>query len=147
MPHIVSRTLVVVAALAAIGALASTASARIVITKIYYDSPGPDRGSNKSLNAEWIRLKNTGSRGRSLRRWTIRDASSHVYTFGRFTLRAGRTVTIHTGRGSNTATDRYWGRRAYVWNNDKDTARLRNRSGTLIDKCSYNDGSAVLKVC
>ena len=52
MRHSVSRTVAVVAALAATGALASTASAAVVITKIYYNSPGTDRGSNKSLNAE-----------------------------------------------------------------------------------------------
>jgi hypothetical protein len=28
--------------------------------KIYFDSPGNDTGTSKSLNAEWIRLKNTG---------------------------------------------------------------------------------------
>jgi Lamin Tail Domain len=78
----VGWTLAVVAALAATGVLASTASAAIVITKIYYDSPGPDRGTNKSLNAEWLRLKNTGRRRSSLRKWTIRNAAGHLYRFG-----------------------------------------------------------------
>jgi hypothetical protein len=32
--------------------LASPASAAIKITKIYFDSPGADTGTNKSLNAE-----------------------------------------------------------------------------------------------
>ncbi len=70
-----------------------------------------------------------------------------MYTFGSYRLGAGSTVTIHTGKGSNTAANRYWGRRAYVWNNDKDTARLRNSHGILIDRCSYNNSSANLKVC
>jgi Lamin Tail Domain/Calcineurin-like phosphoesterase len=145
MRHLAS--LAVLAALAATGALASSASAAIVITKIYYDSPGPDRGTNKSLDAEWIRLKNTGGKRRSLRSWTIRNAAGHLYKFGRYSLKAGKSVTIHTGRGTNTATNRYWGRRRYVWNNRKDTARLRNERGTLIARCSYNDASADYKVC
>jgi hypothetical protein len=83
-------SLAVLAALAATGVLASSASAAIVMTKIYYDSPGPDRGTNKSLNAEWIRLKNAGRRRSSLRNWTIRNAAGHLYRFGRYSLRAGR---------------------------------------------------------
>jgi hypothetical protein len=33
---------------------------------IIFDSPGNDTGSNSSLNAEWIRLKNAGNSSRSL---------------------------------------------------------------------------------
>jgi hypothetical protein len=35
----------------------------------------------------------------------------------------------------------------YVWNNDKDTAYLRNAEGTLIDTCSYNNKSASSVYC
>lgn len=118
--------------------LIPTAPAAIRITKIYFDSPGSDTGSKSSLNAEWIRLKNTGSTGRYLTGWTIRDTASHVYKFGTFKLRAGYSVTVHTGSGSNTATNRYWGSGGYIWNNDGDIARLKNKAGTLIDKCSYS---------
>jgi hypothetical protein len=48
-------------------------------------------------------------------------------------------VKIHTGRGTNTQTNRYWGRRAYVWNTG-DRATLKNRAGTVIDRCSYSGG-------
>jgi hypothetical protein len=125
-------------------ALAPTAPAAIRIVKIYFDSPGADTGSNSSLNAEWIRLKNTGSTGRYLTGWTIRDTSGHVYRFGTYRLRAGYTVTVHTGSGTNTRLNRYWRLDYYVWNNDGDTARLKNSGGTLIDKCSYSGaGSSV----
>jgi hypothetical protein len=124
--------------------LAPASLGAIRIAKIYFDSPGSDGGSNSSLNAEWIRLKNTGSSGKSLQGWKIRDAAGHVYTFGTYTLGAGKTVTIHTGSGSNTAWNRYWGQDWYVWNNDGDTAKLKNKAGTLIDKCSYSGaGSSV----
>jgi hypothetical protein len=119
-------------------ALIPAAGAGVKISKIYFDSPGSDTGSNSSLKAEWIRLKNTGSTGRSLSGWTIRDTSSHVYRFGTFTLRAGYSVTVHTGSASNTSTNRYWGSGSYIWNNTGDKARLRNASGTAIDACSYS---------
>jgi hypothetical protein len=47
-------------------------------------------------------------------------------------------VTIHTGKGSNTASNRYWGSDEYIWTNDGDTAKLKNKAGVLIDKCSYS---------
>jgi hypothetical protein len=88
-------------------ALVPAAGAAIKINKIYFDSPGSDTGLNSSLNAEWIRLKNTGSTGRYLTGWTIRDTSGHVYRFGTYRLRAGYTVRVHTGSGSNTRLNRY----------------------------------------
>ena len=78
-------------------ALAPSAPAAIRITKIYFDSPGADTGSNFSLNAEWIRLRNTSARSRLLTGWKIRDAQGHVYTFGTYRLGAGLAVTVHTG--------------------------------------------------
>jgi hypothetical protein len=140
------RTLVVglAAALAAL-TVAAPGSAAIRIVKIYFDPPGADTGSNSSLNAEWIRLKNTGTKARALTGWRVHDRGrDHLYTFGTYTLGAGKTVTIHTGNGSNTARNRYWRLDNYVWNNDGDKATLKKPNGTIIDTCSYSGaGSAV----
>jgi Lamin Tail Domain len=123
---------------------APVAAGAIKIDRIYIDSPGSDGGSNSSLNAEWIRLKNTGSSGRSLTTWTIRDAAGHVYRFGTYRLGAGKTVTVHTGNGSNSARHRYWHQAWYVWNNDGDRARLKKPNATTVDSCSYSGaGSSV----
>jgi Lamin Tail Domain len=124
--------------------LSTTASAGIRITGISFDSPGSDTGSRSSLNAEWIRVKNTGSAGKFLTGWTIRDGANHVYKFGSFKLGAGKSVTVHTGSGSNTASNRYWRSGWYIWNNDGDRAKLKNRAGNVIDTCSYiSAGSTV----
>jgi hypothetical protein len=56
-------------------------------------------------------------------------------------------VKVRTGKGTETATNLYQGRSWYVWNNDKDTAWLRNAEGTLIDTCSYNNKSASSVYC
>jgi hypothetical protein len=127
--------------------VAPAGNAAIRIVKIYFDSPGADTGSNSSLNAEWIRLKNTGTKARSLTNWRIRDrGGDHVYRFGTYTLGAGKTVTIHTGNGSNTARNRYWRLDNYVWNNDGDKATLKKPNGTIVDTCSYS-GAGSFKVC
>jgi hypothetical protein len=115
---------------------------RMQIHKIQYNSPGPDDGSNSSLNAEWVQLHNRSASRINLSGWTLRDncGCGHVYTFHNYTIRAHGYVKIHTGRGTNTQTNRYWGRRAYVWNNTGDRATLKNRAGTVIDRCSYSGG-------
>lgn len=115
----------------------------IRITRVSYDSPGSDTGSNASLNAEWVAIKNNGNRARQLRGWTLRDTAGHVFRFPRFTLRPGRTVKVHTGTGNRTRRHLYWRQNWYVWNNDGDRATLRKRNGRLIDRCSWGDGSGV----
>jgi hypothetical protein len=117
---------------------ALAAGHRIQIHEIFFNSPGPDNGSNSSLNHEWVQLHNSSGHRIALTGWTLRDTSNHVYKFGRYKIKAHGFVTIHTGRGSNTQTDRFWGRRAYVWNNDGDTATLKDNSGNRIDRCSYS---------
>ena len=112
----------------------------IRIDRVQYDSPGDDTGSNPSLNAEWVVLKNFGNRAKQLRGWTIRDQTGHVYRFGTFKLRPGRSVKIHTGSGTNSRRDRYWRQDAYVWNNDGDKATLKNKGGTRMDTCNWGDG-------
>jgi len=113
------------------------ATSAVRISSVQYDSPGSDTGSNYSLNGEWVRITNTSTTRKSLTGWTLRDTSSHVYRFGTFSLGAGKSVRIHTGRGSNTAADRYQGRGWYVWNNTHDKAILRNGSGTTVSVRSW----------
>jgi Lamin Tail Domain len=131
------------ATLIAVPLLAPTAEAStypLHFTKVYYNSPGSDTGSNASLNAEYVTIKNGSSTARSLTGYTIRDKANHVYRFGTFTLGAGKSVRIHTGTGTNTSTDRYWGSGAYIWNNTGDKAYLRSAQFTLRDTCEWGSG-------
>lgn len=115
----------------------------IQITKVYVNSPGSDTGSNSSLNAEYVKIKNTGTSERSLTGWTLRDESNHIYTFGSYKLGAGKTVTVRSGKGDNTTATKYWQKSWYVWNNSGgDSASLRNRDGAAMDKCSWGTVSS-----
>jgi hypothetical protein len=139
-----TRIIAALAAAGAAGALvlvptAAEAASAVQIYRVYYDSPGSDTGSNSSLNAEWVQLKNRGSKARQLKGWKIKDKTGYTYTFGSFTLKAGKTVTVRTGKGTNTSATRYWGRSWYVWNNSGDTAYLRTPSGTAADSCSWSN--------
>ncbi len=120
------------------GGSPASAAAGLRFHGAQYDSPGKDTRSAASLNAEWISLVNTGSRAVNLEGYTIRDKARHVHTFGNVTIAGGGgRIWLHTGSGSTNGGHRYWGRGAYVWNNDGDTAYLRNASGTAVDYCSW----------
>jgi hypothetical protein len=128
---------------------AQAATSPVAIHEIFYNSPGPDRGSNASLNAEWVQLRNSSGHSVALTHWTLRDRAGHVYTFGTYRLNAHGSVKIHTGKGSNTQTNRYWGHSWYIWNNNGDGATLKNASGTVISRCSYSDPgeNSASKIC
>ncbi|WP_421107074.1 lamin tail domain-containing protein [Streptomyces sp. NEAU-S77] len=123
------------------------AAGSIHLYKVYYDSPGSDTRSNSSLNAEYVQIKNSTSRAVQLKGYTLRDKTGYTYTFPSYRVSAGKTVKVHTGRGSQSAGHVYWGRGAYVWNNDKDTATLRTPSGAFRDSCSYNSTRYDYKMC
>ncbi|WP_225827128.1 lamin tail domain-containing protein [Streptomyces naphthomycinicus] len=144
-----ARRLTAAAAVAAavVGAVALPASAAdhhsrphhpaVVISDVQYDSPGRDDRSNRSLNAEWVDITNNTRRAVNLDDWTLEDEDGHTYTFDHYRLAGRATVRVHTGHGRDTRTDVYQDRRAYVWNNDSDTATLRNDRDRFIDQASW----------
>jgi len=125
----------------------SAATPPVKLYKVQYDSPGSDSGSNTSLNAEWVIIKNTTSTNRALTGWTLRDKTGYTYKFPTFTLKAGATVTVRTGKGTATSTQRYYNRTWYVWNNTGDTAYLRDSKGYLKHSCSWTSVGTGSKYC
>lgn len=77
----------------------------------------------------------------------MRDAQSHVYKFSTFTLGAGKTVVLRTGKGLNTRTTRYWGSGYHIWNNTGDKAVMRNAAGTAMDSCAWTSNGLGYKNC
>ncbi len=109
----------------------------VEISQVQYDSPGPDDRSNRSLNQEWVEITNNTRRSVNLDGWTLSDADGHTYTFDHYRLGGRSTVRVHTGLGRDSRTDLFQDRRAYVWNNDRDRATLRNDHGRFIDDASW----------
>lgn len=100
-----------------------------------WDAPGDDNYMPQ-LNQEWVRIKNTCAKTQALGGWKIHDyGKKHTYTFpSAFKIGPGVSVTLRSGKGTNSSTTRYW-QRSYgaVWNNSApEKAYLRNGSGTLI---------------
>lgn len=128
----------------AVGVVGPVESAPAVrFTTVQYDQPGNDLPvTNFKLNGEWIRVKNTSRRPKLLAGWKIKDNTGFTFVFPRgYRLGAGKTVTIHTGKGSNRAGHLYWKQGNYVWNNTGDKARLITAAGGAVDSCRWGDGS------
>ncbi|WP_435067605.1 lamin tail domain-containing protein [Haloplanus sp. C73] len=107
----------------------------LVVETVQADAPGDDR---ENLNEEYVVFRNTGSDPLDLSGWTVADAADHTYTVpDGYTLAGGETVTLHTGSGSDSATDLYWGADAPIWNNGGDTVRVRTANGTLVVEEAY----------
>ena len=89
--------------------------------------------SDLNLQDEWVKISNKGSSPVSLNGWKIEDEGrKNTYTFPSYTLDAGSTVTVFTGKGTNSATELYWQLDDPILNNDGDTAYLYDNSGKLV---------------
>jgi hypothetical protein len=70
-------------------AVQANAAGTVYIYKVYFDSPGSDTGSNSSLNAEYVVIKNGDNVSHSISEWTVRDrAGSPLHIFGRLPARS-----------------------------------------------------------
>jgi micrococcal nuclease len=107
---------------------------RLAVATIHADAEGND---NENLNDEYVVLENTGDTELDLSGWTVADEAGKTYTFGDVALGAGEQVTLHTGSGTDTGTDAYWGQGSAVWNNGGDTVTVRDADGTVVAERSY----------
>jgi hypothetical protein len=122
----------------ALAAPASAAASKIHIVKVKFDSDGSDTPvTNAKLNDEYVVIKNTDTRTRTITGWTLTDASNHTYTFPTTTIKAGVSIKVRTGSGTDKLKTKFQNRGYYIWNNTSDTAKLRNTSGTGGDTCSW----------
>ncbi|MEU6807728.1 lamin tail domain-containing protein [Streptomyces sp. NPDC046831] len=140
--RLTAAALTTAAITAAVAVPASAADHRaprpsVEISRVQYDSPGRDDRSNRSLNAEWVEIRNNTRRAVNLNGWTLKDEAGHTYTFHDYRLQGRASVRIHTGIGRDNRTDLYQDRRAYVWNNRSDTATLRNDHRRFVDDYSW----------
>ena len=106
----------------------------IEIADIGFDPPGNDR---ENLNGEWVMIVSNTDTPVEMVGFSLTDDSNHVYSFGYFTLSARETVVVFSGSGADTPTSLYWGSKTPIWNNDGDTAYLKDAGGSLIDEYPY----------
>jgi len=108
----------------------------VIIAYVHYNAYGDDR---YNLNDEYVIISNNGNTSVNLTGYTLSDEANHTFVFPDFILESRGLVTIRTGSGNNTDDELYWGSDYPIWNNDHDTAYLRDAKGELLD--TYTWGS------
>ena len=94
--------------------------------------------AGRAIEGEYVRIENKGKSEIEMSGWTLSDEEDkHTFLFPPFTLKAGAAVQVWTKSGTNTETDLYWGWGSPVWDDDEDTAYLRDATGTQVCSSSY----------
>lgn len=83
-----------------------------------------------SLTSEQVILTNLSGQV-NMAGWTMTDGEGNQFTFPSLSLLSKGEVIVHTGRGTNTPTDLYWGQTEPRWASGK-VAYLRDPTGKLI---------------
>ena len=90
---------------------------------------------SKDLSAEIVGIKNNGSTSVNLQGWKLVSVEGNQsYTFGSYTLGAGKTVYVTSGPNAKTGTSYLKWTGSAIWNNSGDAAKLYNASGKLVSE-------------
>ncbi len=115
------------------GMWGATGTCPLEIVSVNYDAPGND---NFNLNEEYVTFRALVSG--SLVGYAIEDATGHRYDFPDRIFQKGQVFKLHTGEGTNTQTDLYWGATgAAIWNNNGDTVKVLDPEGEILLSYSY----------
>ena len=119
-------------------------SYRIIIEHINHNPH--ERDAPDKLNEEFVVLENEGTEKISLAGWTLTDETAtgvrrHVYKFPQtVSISSREKAYVHTGPGEDSFEEGkpskwilHWGRHAFVWNNEGDTATLFDAEGNKVD--------------
>lgn len=95
------------------------------------DADGDD---GKNLNGEWIRIGNASNHRVPVGGWWVRDSGLRRYTFPAGTVVPARgAVYLHVGRGTASATHKYWGLPSPIFENATGSAQAVGDGAYLFD--------------
>jgi micrococcal nuclease len=118
---------------AQLGAWGEPSETPLRIVTVHYDAPGDD---SLSLNEEYVDFKVLAAG--TLQGYSVEDQTGHRYRFPDRVLNKGDIVRLHSGEGSDTQTDLYWGASgAAIWNNDGDTVKVLDPQDRIVEKYDY----------
>jgi len=96
------------------------------------------QGFGDDVGDEYVTFRNTGDEALDLSGWVVENEAGKRFAFpDGFTLDAGQSVTLHSGRGSDTETDVHWGAASEVWDDDGDTIAVRTADGREVLREPY----------
>lgn len=105
-------------------------SSQLQVT-VNWDAPGRD---SENLNGEYVAVRNAGTSDVRLGGWWVRDTMLRRFVFPAGTvLRAGKTIYVHAGAGTNSATRFYWNQDGPVFENATGAPNYAGDGGYLYD--------------
>ena len=111
------------------------ATARLALVTVHADAAGDDRSN---LVDEYVVFENVGDASLDLSGWVVRDESGASYSFSAGTrLAPGERLTLATGAGVDSRTNRYWNASTPVWNNDGDVVTVMTSAGEPVLQEAY----------
>lgn len=102
-----------------------------------YDAQGDD---NVNLNGEWIEVKNISSKTIDLEGYQLHSeplGSDHYYFDESTPLKAGETLKLHVGSGTDSALTKYWHKDTGILANSSDRVWLDTIDGKLVDEYTW----------
>ncbi|WP_049902867.1 lamin tail domain-containing protein [Halococcus agarilyticus] len=81
---------------------------------------------------EIVVLRNVGGRPLDLDGYAVDFDDGQRYTFSRYVLEPGDTLTLHTGRGDDAGTERYAGFFSPVIDSSGDTVLVEDPNGRIV---------------
>lgn len=99
----------------------------LAIASIHADASGDD---SANLNDEYIVFAVMADI--SLKGYAVEDGSGHHYDFPNRAFTAGDEFKLHSGSGTNTSSDLYWGSEVPIWNDDGDTIKVLDAEGNVL---------------
>lgn len=98
---------------------------------IHFDAAGND---NQNKNDEWVRFTNAGSAPVDLTNWFVEDeGAKHTHRFASLVLEPGDSVTLYTGCGDASQTERFFcNSGSAIWNNSGDVVSLFDSTSQLV---------------
>ena len=115
---------------AGLGIWGGPSDSPVEISNLHPNAEGDD---NFNLNDEWVEFRVLVAG--TLRGYSVEDDSGHRYNFPDRIFEGGQLFKLHTGSGSDTQTDLYWGMTgSAVWNNGGDTVKVLDAQGHIVSK-------------
>ena len=81
-------------------------------------------------DSEKVLIIHSGGGAEGLGGWRLETSAGKAYIFPMLRLFPGASVTIHSGKGTDSVNDLYWGSDATVWHHG-DTVTLRDAAGVI----------------
>ncbi len=115
-----------------------TKSATPTLTAIIAEVFPDGDATTGDANGERVVILNGTDQAVNMSGWTLGDTRGHTYTFDRYVLPQDGSVTLSTGRGINTDSERYWNQSTGVFDDiGPETLTLRDANGITVDAFAY----------